>query len=402
MNLLQDWKNAKTRFEDQTKEKKPSEKFWKIFRKSSGLESACKALDAALQKGDLAGMKKALDGYRETSKAYASLLDRSGDDKSSTYKQELVVLKQALTAIEKKFCTSRTEALLKQMAALKQVLEKDLANIVLHLEEAESQYQLCDRFLRELHRLADSSSLSDKSGTQKKLAANGVQLAYKNLTATTQKMAREQRDSEKKFKDALVYWKKNDGSGLKVQTPAKSSVEVLVQSMNLKCNRAAELLEDGKQLLTTVQKVLDGQANAEQLYRNSLVKFVDRARGTPGTHAVLLANLGEDLGRANGLHEKIINETQDRSPERKRGLDEVRSRLADARKGLDAARLRIGHSKDALQIEWDHFPKTVREDPRYSNYVGQIQDTFESLDESLEKVKELETKYEKLRDKVGK
>lgn len=402
MNLLQDWKDAKKHFEDKTKEKKPTEKFWGIFRKSSGLEKACKSLDEALKKGDLAGMKKALDAYRLTSKSYADLLGNSAEGKSPTYQEHLQVLKQALAAIGKKFCVGRTQALLKDMRALNQVVEKDHEHVLLLLEEAEAQYQLCDRFLRELHKLATSDKPGDKSGTQKKLAANGVQLAFKNLSALKQKMDKAQGDSDKRVKLAVAYWRKNDNTGLQSQLTLKNTIERLPMSMQIKCDRAAVLLDDGQKLLVTAKQALEGKADAEKLFANSMVNFVKRVQNAPGTYRSMVTNLDTDVKVLSSEYEKALKETQEGSQERTQSLAEVRTGLATHRKGIDTIRTRLEHTKEILEIEWQHFPQGVREDPRFKKHVGDVHGAFDLLDESLEELKAIEVKHQKLRDKVGK
>lgn len=402
MNLLQDWTTAKKNFEEKTKEKKPSEKFWGIFRKSSGLEKACKALDDALKKGDLAGMKKALDAFRLTAKSYGDLLANSTEGKSPTYKEQLQVLKQALADIEKKFCVGRTQALLKEMRAFNQVVEKDHEHVLLLLEEAESQYQLCDRFLRELHKLATSDKPGDKSGTQKKLAANGVQLAFKNLGVLTQKMDRARNDSTNRVKQTVTYWRKNDSTGLKSQLTLKNTIEALPMSMKIKYDRAAELLDDGKKLLVTAKQALEGKADAEKLFANSMVNFVKRVQDAPGTYRSMVTNLDNDIKVLSSEYEKALKETQEGSQERTQSLAEVRSGLATHRKGIDAIRTRLDHTKEILRTEWDHFPQGVRDDPRFEKHVNDVDGAFDLLDESLEELKGIETKHQKLRDKLGK
>ncbi|MGN6367508.1 MAG: hypothetical protein ACTHN5_04535 [Phycisphaerae bacterium] len=75
MSYADTWKAAKTKYENDTKSKKPSDKFMGVFRKSSGIETACKDLDTALAKGDTAGGKKALAALQSAGSSYLKTLD---------------------------------------------------------------------------------------------------------------------------------------------------------------------------------------------------------------------------------------------------------------------------------------------------------------------------------------
>lgn len=69
-SFLGDWKEAKKNFEAMTGKKKPSTTFLGSFRKSSGIESAVKALDAATRKSSVEDLEKAIKDYKKAASDY--------------------------------------------------------------------------------------------------------------------------------------------------------------------------------------------------------------------------------------------------------------------------------------------------------------------------------------------
>ncbi|HEY1064651.1 MAG TPA: hypothetical protein VGE52_01015 [Pirellulales bacterium] len=74
---LADWKSAKKMFETLTGKKKPSASFLGAFRKSSGLEKAIGAMDAASKKNDVTAFAKAYYKFDTEADAYLALCKKS-------------------------------------------------------------------------------------------------------------------------------------------------------------------------------------------------------------------------------------------------------------------------------------------------------------------------------------
>ena len=72
-----EWKSIKTKFEQATKKKKPSEKFLGIFNKASGLTPATVAFDKALATHNLQPIETALKALRKTAGEYRTTLDKA-------------------------------------------------------------------------------------------------------------------------------------------------------------------------------------------------------------------------------------------------------------------------------------------------------------------------------------
>lgn len=104
MAFLDQWKAAKKVFEAATGQSKPSEKGSVLgvsYRKSSGIESALKALDAALAKKLVKDTTKALNDYHQTIKTYGATLEKAGKaaKDNPAYLQAVLKLTAALNGI---------------------------------------------------------------------------------------------------------------------------------------------------------------------------------------------------------------------------------------------------------------------------------------------------------------
>lgn len=75
MPFLTDWKATKKNFEAKTKKKKPSEKFLGAFGKSSGIETALKALDVAIAKKTPQLLPKLVSNWEKVYHAYQKTME---------------------------------------------------------------------------------------------------------------------------------------------------------------------------------------------------------------------------------------------------------------------------------------------------------------------------------------
>ncbi|WP_207482475.1 hypothetical protein [Arenibaculum pallidiluteum] len=125
MTYLKEWQDAKKAFETATGKKKPSESFLGVFRKSSGLESACKGLDDAIKKPTLDGLTKALMAFDKARLDYVKLLSKAdASDKDGDYAKEIQKLENALEGIQKNYAQEMQEALQRAPRPLQDILGK--------------------------------------------------------------------------------------------------------------------------------------------------------------------------------------------------------------------------------------------------------------------------------------
>jgi hypothetical protein len=87
MSFTERWKQAKSKYETTVKEKKPSEKLLGVFRKATGIEPACKELDAALAKHKRSDGERALSSLKRAGQEYLELLSRTLETESAVLKQ---------------------------------------------------------------------------------------------------------------------------------------------------------------------------------------------------------------------------------------------------------------------------------------------------------------------------
>jgi hypothetical protein len=92
MSYISEWTQIKKNFEGNTGKKKPSEKFLGVFRKSSGMESACKSLDSAIAAADAAGGEKAVKELESAQDSYIKTLAKSAKDGDLDYNTEIKVM----------------------------------------------------------------------------------------------------------------------------------------------------------------------------------------------------------------------------------------------------------------------------------------------------------------------
>lgn len=124
--FLDDWKQAKKKFEEKTKRSKPSVKFLGIFRRSSGLEDACKGLDDALAKRDPEALDKAGAAFERARDSYLETLTEASkkEEEDQDYIKYLGDLRKGLADVESEFIKERDELLKDLWAELQKSMEK--------------------------------------------------------------------------------------------------------------------------------------------------------------------------------------------------------------------------------------------------------------------------------------
>jgi hypothetical protein len=110
MPYLADWKHAKENFERVTGKSKPSEKFLGAFRKSSGIEDACKLLDTAETSGDLKKIAAAQVSFSKALNNYKGTLQKAlVGEETTTYKGEVKKLQDLLDGMVGSFAIKKSK-----------------------------------------------------------------------------------------------------------------------------------------------------------------------------------------------------------------------------------------------------------------------------------------------------
>ncbi len=107
MSFLEQWKSAKDKFETTAKQKKPTDKFWNVFRKGNSVEAALKEVDGAKTRKDIT---KAAQKFEEAASSYCEKLTSEANDPKSVPKVDKDVYIAATQKLEKSLQKIRREA----------------------------------------------------------------------------------------------------------------------------------------------------------------------------------------------------------------------------------------------------------------------------------------------------
>lgn len=406
MGYFQDWTAAKKKFEQKTGESKPSDKFMGFFRKSSGLEKACKGLDDSLAKKSLKGMQDAEAAYREASKSYSTLLmQTSTQDKGANFKSQLRELEQKLYDIADDFVKEREKYVESQfklckadMGKYERTISTIFTNIMALLAKADTQYHVCDSQLRDL-----SLALAQRDQVSAKKAIVNLNNAIKTLATQVNLIEKTYVETDKKVKSNLVNWKKNNKELLAAKedeaNDLEGAIQNLTQAMEVKVEMAKELMNDGKELLVTAAKAMKEGVDIDKVFESSINKFANRVENIAGNCERDAAALDGEFDMAN-FEYMHIEEENVQEPERGQRLAGVENAVTGLLKQVAVVRDRVTKAKEALEKEWEAYPEDVRDNPKFATDL--VAQAFRRLDGSLQDVDTAETKLNKLMRKVKK
>lgn len=411
MGYFQDWAVAKKTFETKTGgAKKPSEKVLGVFRKSSGLEKACKGLDDSLKTKAVSEMQKAEDLYRQASKSYSTLLmQTSTTDKDGDYKAELRKLEQALYDIIADFVKERDKT---QKETLKKA-EKDLGGYaerakkayytVLSLQEkAEAKYQECDSSMRDVI----TGKSQNNTGAVKR-AAVALNAAIKDLSTLVGEIKKLYTEWNKKVNTDLATWRKGNKDLIALFQNECNGIEADIlrwpMTMKLRNDRAEELMSDAKQLMVTASNALKGAVNTDQVFANSLAKFIERAEGLAGNMRSTITSFEGDVDEPQNEYDDTIKETEDNTEERTTRFARIEDNLKQQLVAAVVHGKRIEKAILTLDTEWQRFPGTIRDDKeKYGKQIDAVEYAMNMLEQCKEDLKKAVVKRNKLLGKVQK
>jgi hypothetical protein len=409
MGFLQDWTTAKKTFETKTKEKKPSEKFMGYFRKSSGLESACKALDASLKQKDYAAMKKAEATFRQASKSYSGLLMQTNtSDKGTEYKAQLRDLEQTLYDIAEEFVNKRDEVLRTFAKQMDQILEKyektvrgALQGVLKMVEAAESQYQVCDTYLRDL-----VMAVANNRTAGIKKAGGALTAGVKDMAKLVDQIKKISVAWDKKVSADLREYQKNNKELVAVNSQRfnirDGEIRTYSNAMTVRAGMAEDRLEEAKELLVTANKAIKDGVNTKEVFARSIAKFAERARTLHDQWDHEASNFDTAVERPQEEYDKILEETLAKSKERAERFKAVKNKVIEQVKEIETVRKGMKNAHLALLKEWSRFPKDVRENSEFEEDSQIVEEVFLGLgDTSVKKLDKAERKLLQLLKKVN-
>ncbi|MBL8799202.1 MAG: hypothetical protein JNM56_35275 [Planctomycetia bacterium] len=398
--FLNQWQTAKRNFENALQgRKKPSEKFLGIFRKSSGLEAGCKGLDQCVQKFDVKAMHKAVDAFDAAKEAYLRTLDRAGDNPDDNYKQQIATLRVALGQLVKDFqdawqamAEQEFGKLAKSMTESQKSLLKSYQQFVTKLDKAEGQLQEADAAWRDV---AAAVTANDKKAAKQAVAV--LKDKVKVLLAATSELSKGCQQKLREIENVVESWDKHeDVIAVDTERYNKLRMEVvgLGTSVQLRTERIAEIVQEAKELLTNAARTMEqGLDDAEEVYRASIGKFVQRAADACTSCTKDVGHLKVDLGKIEQGYQGYQQLAGGEPKEKKKALllDLVNRQLKTAQQ----LGLRIDNARKALKKEWKSFPEYYRK--LVGNDVqGDVNTVFSELDEATADAANVTTKYREL------
>jgi len=406
MPFAQQWKTAKDVFLRDTGRKKPSDKFLGVFRKSAGIENACKGLDNALKEFNVKGMTKAVGVFEQAKDAYLTTLDRAQANEDENYQQQVTVLRGALERVAVDFADewnklSKREfgKLEKAITTSKEQLLRIRKQLQVKLEQAESQLQEADASWRAV---AAGVAISDTKAAKK--AAGDLQKKVKDLLHTTKELGKTYRDKLKDIDDALKDWEKYPD----VINVSADKYDRLVGEIERfqkpfieeERNRVEAIAAEAKTLLTKASKALkEGIGDAEAEYSSSIKKFSERARR-------LAEQCSNDVLEIENAYATVNTRFTQQFTPMEPGEDKeklragLQSSLSSFLKEIQQVAVRLGKAKQTLKKEWksflDYFKAFAEEED-----TQRVEAVGETLDEQVKNAVEVTKRIKVLQGRLA-
>lgn len=410
MGFANDWKSAKTAFENATGKKKPSAKFMGVFHKS-GLEDVTKALDGALDKGDAKALEKALLDYVKSATAYQATLEKSAKaEGAATIAAELKKLGQALddigrragVAVNERVTELRDGAAAEQMKAACAIADKALTQIDGLLSTTNGDLKALDGAAADadgaLRTVLEAQGNGDPKGA--KSAAAAVQAAAKTVDAQAKKVAANAAKAAKLFADArsAVAKLKLDPKIPHNKNPANTlfdKVEAIVMKLDELKEQAADSVKDAADTVKQADQALKGALDIRATYLASCRKLEKRAQDAAMKYDAVARDVGGQADRAQQeqLTAEAATEEKDRAAAIKQAtfyITQVRQQSAQAKKEIIAAAGDITKTRKT-------FPAIVSDkDKDFGPILANARDFVESLKESHDALTKAEGKVDRV------
>ncbi len=389
MGFADDWKTAKTAFENSTKAKKPSDSFLGVFKKGSGIESALKDADKAKTVGDL---KKAVEAFKKASGDYTTLLDKSindpkavASDAKKAYADASKTLKAALekilasalatvetlanadkkTVVDPAVVRRQTEALkaVKEHVALRQRVFLELTKYKTDFSkrgsEVESDVKLTLKHLGEA-----KASKSQGDTMQADVSAGVVQRFAESATSKLQAMQTE-----------WDHYARQGGDLMKARGDNKSDYTDLAPEHAHYRQESNSLFGEGDKIQQDLQKrmgtlrnlVNEAQSAAEEAEQYQLVGagpqvHAKRAKEVADRAEALKKQLAIRLDKAEGLERMLPTLKQKDQKGKEQTIGIIRTVLAKHAEDIKEMAILSGRLKN--------IPESALEDRQVSDLVN--------------------------------
>lgn len=390
MPYLADWKHAKENFERVTGKGKPSEKFLGAFRKSSGIEDACKLLDTAETSGDLKKIATAQASFSKALNNYKGTLQKAlVGEETTTYKGEVKKLQDLLDGMVGSFAVKKSKVeeeiinrlskrsaellhdFVARMENLKAIMteierEEAIANHAM-VKIAEALHQnAADKAKQEINRIDESVKVvRNKKVALKKM----IELAEKNF----------ERDA-KTFEIAGFDGDKNRFMANLVQT---RSIVLNMRDLTAKADESVVAIEED---LNRAKGSMKGEIDANENYVRAISKLSKRG-----------IDLNKKLDAEMRLVSEQINQAAKQSDEayaiedpilRAKLLDKAIEKVESQKSLFKNIADSIEKGEGAIKRELNSYPQGLESIAEFNKTKGDVIGTidhFENIKNELKK-----------------
>jgi uncharacterized phage infection (PIP) family protein YhgE len=406
MTYSDDWKLCKKTFEAKAG-KKPSETFFGVFRRSTGMQDAAKALDAAQKNLDAKEIDKAVATYTKTSGSYRKLLEAaSKEDKGVDYKAALTELDRGMDRIlaafqeaVKALAQGKAEELLKEAEKNSTAIQKEFDAGYQAFKDAYSAYEECKRIVRTV---CDTAATDTKGA--KKLAA-GLSVPCKNIATLSGRIDKTLDSLEKTCKSMQGLKKSQPDfvinlAAQKFDDIRATALELHFQLKN-KREEVKELVSLSKDAVKTAADAIKDAVALEDKLNHRLVILLREVRREAEANTSKAERLEKSFDTASSAWMKAI---EGKVPESKlkvaytmlfRETDELAKHCAEGATRVIAGRERLV-SFGASYVD----DKVVNEKPQLKKILSQIQEELGNFSGLSKRLNDLADKFRSLNKKV--
>lgn len=411
MTYLQDWKNAKTNFEKLTKTKKPAETFLGVFRKSSGMETACKTLDEALKKGDPTGMAKARTAYDTASKTYEATLTKSDvASKDISLKTEILGLYRAMVKIGESFTADCDLQFEKTWTKVKQKYgefvnkcNEDFKSFETLLKDGQDKLGKLDEQLRALI----EAKVATDAKRVKSLGA-GIPALVKAVVDVAVLATKNKEAFFKRIDTTRAALIKEAGPAAEVKKNANEASRLsdkLEMAIDGTKEKLTEILELKSQAEAMKQKALDavkGTLDTAKVYHDTCKRLIKQSETA---FDVCSSGVLDAESRCDAANFDVMNAKEkhgDVAEEFKVVCREVDKRLEELLKIVDNLEKRIETTHKGIGDRWTALPENIRGDDQFKQYGKTLSLMRSDLNKREDNLAKLRNNISKLQGKLKK
>jgi len=345
MSFLTQWKTAKEKFESATKDKKPGDKFWVVFRKGSDIEGSLKSLNSAKTKAEVL---KAVSEFDSAASTYCERLTKEASNPSTVPKVDKKVYETAIKNLKKSLDDIKEEA--QNMAGMLDEaggngesgkVNSKAVQAAEHLMIPQRKlvakltpgFAILEKLDPEIEQYRKGSNNTFKTATDPKNAGMAGKEAYNALMRLYDTL----RDT--RIKKAKPHYE----AAKEITSELQQSAANLKDVKSAKPPLAASLLKEADELSKTLTKIAKVSAEIEA----RMIKADEEVLAlTKEAIPVDLGQLDDDTAHVK-LREKLIGETDKWAKEAQKELGEIQQLESNVKKLLAGAE-KFKNKKEAV------------------------------------------------------